>query len=116
MKRKNSSQPPGMISPMNSVCEESIWYWCIVPYQSILVKNSNGWGMRKDTYRRHTGEVTRGKRTSFIVGPDINLPFETEEDVVRFFVEMKPDGLIECAARSYDCESIICLLACHEEA
>ena len=30
MKRKNSSQPPGMMRPRNSVCEEAIWYWWIV--------------------------------------------------------------------------------------
>lgn len=66
-----------------------------------------------NTYRRNTGEVARGQRTSFIVGPDVDLPFEAEEDIVRLFVEVEPDGLVECAARSYDSKGIVCFLSCH---
>lgn len=66
-----------------------------------------------NAYRRNAGEVAWSERTSFIVGPDVDLPLEAKEDIVRFFMEVESDGLIKCTARSYNCEGIVCLLACH---
>lgn len=36
MKRKNSSQPPGIMRPMFSVWEEVSWYWWIVPWGVLI--------------------------------------------------------------------------------
>lgn len=71
--------------------------------------------MEEDTYGRHTGKISWGERTSFTVGPDVDLALDAKEDIVRFFVEVESDGLVECATCSHDCEGIVRLLSCYEQ-
>lgn len=47
-------------------------------------------------YRRHAGEVAGGECAALVVGPDVHVAFETEEDVVGLFVVVESNWLIGC--------------------